>query len=191
ESYEQTDTVKENFQTSKRPLQDKAEKPSAIVPTDGPTDAEMALCVDARNFISDNKTFNEFLKLFRSFTQGEIATEVLLEKAANFIGSDRGQMHELRRFVGWEGSYERIRNAGVNTPKQRPLKTITFQMVPTTELSYRLLEKSPKYSAYRSPSCIKACLSSLHPAVAFADKLPIHQPPIAINSGTAMPQVLP
>ncbi|KAL7273860.1 Transcriptional regulatory protein sin3 [Rhizina undulata] len=141
ESYEQTDTAKENFQTFRRPPQDKAKKPSAIVLTDGPTDAETALFVGARNFIGDNETFNEFLKLFRSFAQGEIATDVLLDKAANFIGSDRGLMYELKRFVGWEGSYERVRNAVVNGPKQRPPRTITFQMVPTTGLSYRLLEK--------------------------------------------------
>ncbi|KAL7270085.1 Transcriptional regulatory protein sin3 [Rhizina undulata] len=144
ESYEQTNTAgdKENVQTSKRLPQAKVKKAIAIVLTDGPTETENTLFIGARNFIGDSEIFKEFLKPFRSFAQGEIPAEVLLDKSANFIGGDIGLMRQLRRFVGWEGSYERIGNSVVNVPKQRPPKTITLQMIPTMGLSYKLKSKS-------------------------------------------------
>ncbi len=85
-------------------------EPLPPAPTERTDNDELAFFDRAKKFISNKQTFNEFLKLCNLFTQDLINKNVLVHKAASFIGGSPDLMSWFKTFVGYEGKDEVIEN---------------------------------------------------------------------------------
>ena len=97
---------------------------------------ELAFFDRVRKFLANKQTFNEFLKLCNLFSQDLIGKNVLMHKAASFIGSNPDLMLWFKVFIKYDGNDEVIENK----PKIGSDKVVLSQCRGLGP-SYRLLPK--------------------------------------------------
>ena len=89
-----------------------------------------------RKFLSDKKTFNEFLKLCNLFSQDLIDKTILMQKAYGFIGANTDLTNWFKNFIQFDDHDEII----VNRPKI-PGDKVVLSNCRGLGPSYRLLPK--------------------------------------------------
>ena len=115
--------------------------PAPIPPTPIPViSEEMAFFDRVKKFVANKQIFNEFLKICNLYTQELINTNILVQKASNYIGGNLELMAWFKTFVKYTGDDEIIENE----PKVGGDKVVLSNCRGLGP-SYRLLPKLEKH----------------------------------------------
>lgn len=117
--------------------------PVPIPPTPLPsTSDDLAFFDRVKKYIANKQTFNEFLKLCNLFSQEVVDKNILVHKAATFIGSNQDLMAWFKKFIKYDGQDEII----VNEPRVGEDKVVLSNCRGLGP-SYRLLPRVEKHRA--------------------------------------------
>lgn len=109
---------------------------SNSIPRPPASPEELAFFEQAKKFIGNKQTYNEFLKVLNLFSQEILDRRQLVDRVDAFIGGNKELFQWFKRFVRWDGSDEVVENT--------PLHPSGIDDV-MTETRESELEKCKKY----------------------------------------------